>query len=199
MTTVDQRAHMSRSSRPGSWRPHTTVIGLAAGLVALVGVSLFAQRNTDPRVLPRRRQLELHGLRPDHQGQREEPAGRLVLSATRPRRSVRSPSTACCTGWAATARRSSRSTPTTGKEIWVHEGLNGIVSKGINFWQSEDGKDRRLLFSVNSFLQAIDARTGKSILTSARTASSTCASGCVVPRARARAPSRTVRAASGAT
>jgi quinoprotein glucose dehydrogenase len=54
---------------------------------------------------------------------------------------------------------------TTGKEIWVHDGLNGIVSKGINFWQSEDGKDRRLLFSVNSFLQAIDARTGKSIMT----------------------------------
>ncbi|MCC7008468.1 MAG: PQQ-binding-like beta-propeller repeat protein [Acidobacteria bacterium] len=53
---------------------------------------------------------------------------------------------------------------TTGKEIWVHDGLQGIVSKGINFWQSEDGKDRRLLFSVNSFLQAIDARTGKSIL-----------------------------------
>jgi quinoprotein glucose dehydrogenase len=52
----------------------------------------------------------------------------------------------------------------TGKEIWVHEGLNGIVGKGINFWQSEDGKDRRLLFSVNSFLQAIDARTGQSIM-----------------------------------
>ena len=54
---------------------------------------------------------------------------------------------------------------TTGKEIWVHDGLTGIVSKGINFWQSADGKDRRLLFSVNSFLQAIDARTGKSIMT----------------------------------
>jgi quinoprotein glucose dehydrogenase len=53
---------------------------------------------------------------------------------------------------------------TTGKEIWIHEGLNGIVSKGINFWQSEDGKDRRLLFSVNSYLQAIDARTGRSIM-----------------------------------
>ena len=53
---------------------------------------------------------------------------------------------------------------TTGKEIWIHDGLNGIVSKGINFWQSEDGKDRRLLFSVNSYLQAIDARTGKSIM-----------------------------------
>ena len=53
----------------------------------------------------------------------------------------------------------------TGKEIWIHEGLGGMTSRGINFWQSEDGKDRRLLFSINSFLQAIDARTGLSIPT----------------------------------
>ena len=52
----------------------------------------------------------------------------------------------------------------TGKELWVHEGLNGITSKGINYWQSADGKDRRLIFAVDSFLQEIDARTGKSIM-----------------------------------
>src|SRR5262245_10047505 len=51
----------------------------------------------------------------------------------------------------------------TGKEIWIHEGLNGMTSKGINYWESEDGKDRRLIFSVQSFLQEIDAQTGKSI------------------------------------
>jgi quinoprotein glucose dehydrogenase len=54
---------------------------------------------------------------------------------------------------------------TTGKEIWIHEGLNGINSRGVNYWQSEDGNDRRLLFSINSFLQEIDASTGKTILT----------------------------------
>ena len=54
---------------------------------------------------------------------------------------------------------------TTGQELWIHEGLGGIISRGVNYWQSEDGKDRRLLFSINSFLQEIDARTGKSILT----------------------------------
>jgi glucose dehydrogenase len=54
--------------------------------------------------------------------------------------------------------------PATGKEIWVHEDLNGITSKGINYWESADGKDRRLVFAVDSFLQEIDARTGKSIL-----------------------------------
>ena len=53
----------------------------------------------------------------------------------------------------------------TGKEIWIHEGLNGMTSRGINYWQSDDGRERRLLFSINSFLQAIDARTGHSIPT----------------------------------
>ena len=53
----------------------------------------------------------------------------------------------------------------TGKEIWIHEGLNGMTGRGINYWQSDDGKDRRLLFSINNFLQAIDARTGLSIPT----------------------------------
>jgi quinoprotein glucose dehydrogenase len=51
----------------------------------------------------------------------------------------------------------------TGKEIWIHEGLNGMTSRGINYWQSEDGKQRRLLFSIDNFLQAVDARTGLSI------------------------------------
>jgi quinoprotein glucose dehydrogenase len=53
----------------------------------------------------------------------------------------------------------------TGKEIWIHEGLNGLPSRGINYWQSEDGKQKRLLFWINNFLQAIDARTGQSITT----------------------------------
>ena len=54
---------------------------------------------------------------------------------------------------------------TTGKEIWVHEELRGIAPYGINYWESKDRKDRRLLFQMNHYLQAIDARTGKSILT----------------------------------
>ena len=54
---------------------------------------------------------------------------------------------------------------TTGKEIWVHEGLQGIAPRGINYWESRDRTDRRLFFQRNNYLQAIDARTGKSILT----------------------------------
>jgi quinoprotein glucose dehydrogenase len=52
----------------------------------------------------------------------------------------------------------------TGKEIWIHTNLRGITSRGINYWESKDRKDRRLLFQMNNYLQAIDALTGKSIL-----------------------------------
>jgi len=53
----------------------------------------------------------------------------------------------------------------TGKEIWIHAGLRGIARRGINYWESPDGRHRRLIFQINNNLQAIDASTGKSILT----------------------------------
>ncbi|MEO8593191.1 MAG: PQQ-binding-like beta-propeller repeat protein [Candidatus Solibacter sp.] len=53
---------------------------------------------------------------------------------------------------------------TTGKEIWVHEGLSGITSRGMNYWESKDRKDRRLIFGINSFLQEIDAKTGLTVM-----------------------------------
>jgi len=53
----------------------------------------------------------------------------------------------------------------TGEEIWIHANLRGIARRGINYWESKDRKERRLLFQMNDYLQAIDARTGKSILT----------------------------------
>ncbi|HXJ94354.1 MAG TPA: pyrroloquinoline quinone-dependent dehydrogenase [Terriglobia bacterium] len=55
----------------------------------------------------------------------------------------------------------------TGKEVWVHQAdphTEIITDRGINYWESKDGSERRLLFASNHFLQAIDARTGKSIL-----------------------------------
>jgi quinoprotein glucose dehydrogenase len=53
---------------------------------------------------------------------------------------------------------------TTGKELWIHADLQGIAPRGINYWESRDRQDRRLLFQRNNYLEAIDARTGKSIL-----------------------------------
>jgi quinoprotein glucose dehydrogenase len=57
---------------------------------------------------------------------------------------------------------------TTGKEIWTHVSgpeIKIITNRGINYWESKDRSDRRLLFASNHFLRAIDARTGKTIPT----------------------------------
>jgi glucose dehydrogenase len=51
----------------------------------------------------------------------------------------------------------------TGKQMWIHEGIQGFSGRGVNYWESKDGKDRRLIFSANNFLQAIDAQSGLSI------------------------------------
>jgi len=52
-----------------------------------------------------------------------------------------------------------------GKEIWTwsEPGITIITNRGINYWQSKDGTERRLLFGANHYLRAIDAKTGKSI------------------------------------
>ena len=53
-----------------------------------------------------------------------------------------------------------------GKQIWIHEtdpATKLITDRGINYWESKDRSDRRLFFAMNNRLQAIDARTGKSI------------------------------------
>ncbi|HEX6463257.1 MAG TPA: PQQ-binding-like beta-propeller repeat protein, partial [Vicinamibacterales bacterium] len=50
-----------------------------------------------------------------------------------------------------------------GKEIWRHEGVAGFLVRGINYWESADRKDRRLIFSVNDMLQELDATTGEPV------------------------------------
>src|SRR3954464_1652865 len=50
-----------------------------------------------------------------------------------------------------------------GKEIWVHENQGAIGDRGINYWESADRKDRRLLYINAGYLTAIDASTGKTI------------------------------------
>jgi quinoprotein glucose dehydrogenase len=54
----------------------------------------------------------------------------------------------------------------TGAPVWSHAVEENIVSqRGINYWQSKDGADRRLIFGAGSYLQEIDARTGVGINT----------------------------------
>jgi glucose dehydrogenase len=52
----------------------------------------------------------------------------------------------------------------TGKEIWTHENQPPqIGDRGINYWESADRTDRRLLYINGGYLTAIDAATGKTI------------------------------------
>ena len=56
----------------------------------------------------------------------------------------------------------------TGKEAWTYTPAPDtkiITNRGINYWESKDRSDRRLLFASNHFLRAIDARTGRPCLT----------------------------------
>jgi quinoprotein glucose dehydrogenase len=52
----------------------------------------------------------------------------------------------------------------TGRERWVRENMTGMTSRGMNYWESADGRDQRLIFAMNSLLQAVDAKTGKSVM-----------------------------------
>jgi quinoprotein glucose dehydrogenase len=52
----------------------------------------------------------------------------------------------------------------TGRERWVRENMLGMTSRGMNYWESADGRDQRLIFAMNGLLQEVDARTGTSIM-----------------------------------
>src|SRR3990170_647731 len=51
----------------------------------------------------------------------------------------------------------------TGAERWVSPEIEGFAVRGVNYWESADGKDRRLLLSTLNLLRAFDAGTGQPI------------------------------------
>jgi glucose dehydrogenase len=51
----------------------------------------------------------------------------------------------------------------TGKELWTHPNDGAVGDRGMNYWESKDRSDRRLLYMNGGFLTAIDARSGQSI------------------------------------
>jgi len=53
-----------------------------------------------------------------------------------------------------------------GKTLWSHVVEDGSPgNRGINYWESKDRSDRRLIFGAGGSLRAIDARTGATITT----------------------------------
>ena len=51
----------------------------------------------------------------------------------------------------------------TGERIWAHANEGAVGNRGIHYWASGDGSDRRLLYLNAGFLKAIDATNGESI------------------------------------
>src|SRR5437867_1127179 len=51
----------------------------------------------------------------------------------------------------------------TGKEIWRRQTQGTIGARGMNYWESPDRSDRRLLFIAGGYLTAINAQTGDPI------------------------------------
>src|SRR5688572_21810557 len=51
----------------------------------------------------------------------------------------------------------------TGKEIWTYATEGTPTNRGFNYWESADRSDRRIIFASRSYLQQLDARTGKPI------------------------------------
>ena len=54
---------------------------------------------------------------------------------------------------------------TTGKQLWNHPVEGSPTNRGFNYWESPDRSDRRIIFSANSYLQQINAKTGVTINT----------------------------------
>jgi quinoprotein glucose dehydrogenase len=51
----------------------------------------------------------------------------------------------------------------TGQEKWAHPNDGAVSDRGINYWESSDRSDRRLVYLNAGSLTAIDARTGAAI------------------------------------
>jgi quinoprotein glucose dehydrogenase len=52
---------------------------------------------------------------------------------------------------------------TTGKELWTHTNQGGVSSRGMNYWESKDRKDRRLVYINSGFITEISTLTGETI------------------------------------
>jgi quinoprotein glucose dehydrogenase len=51
----------------------------------------------------------------------------------------------------------------TGVPVWTRPHPGAVSTRGINYWRSADGADRRLLYMAGGYLTAVDARTGQPV------------------------------------
>jgi glucose dehydrogenase len=50
-----------------------------------------------------------------------------------------------------------------GAPVWTRPHSGAVGTRGLNYWRSRDGSDRRLLYIAGGHLTAVDAKTGMSI------------------------------------
>ena len=51
----------------------------------------------------------------------------------------------------------------TGAKVWTRPHPGAVGTRGLNYWRSADGRDRRLLYIAGGLLTAVDARTGEPV------------------------------------
>ena len=51
----------------------------------------------------------------------------------------------------------------TGAELWSYASESGVSARGIHYWHSADGADRRIVFQGGGYVQEINAGTGRPI------------------------------------
>jgi quinoprotein glucose dehydrogenase len=51
----------------------------------------------------------------------------------------------------------------TGEELWSNAPEGGVAARGIHYWESDDGSDRRLVFHGGGFIKAVSADSGETI------------------------------------
>jgi glucose dehydrogenase len=56
----------------------------------------------------------------------------------------------------------------TGDTVWTRPHAGSVGTRGINYWRSADGRDRRLIYIADGHLTAVDAKTGRIVPTFGR-------------------------------
>ena len=102
--------------------------------------------------------------RADQQVERRQARRGVDVSVRRDRLQPHRRRAASSTAGAATAP-SSRWTQGRARKSGSARRCRRMSARGMNYWESKDGKDRRLIFSVNDYLQEIDAATGQPVFT----------------------------------
>ena len=153
------------------WSPARAVMALGATIATAAGISVGGQTSSSPSVTPPSREWRDWAGSPE--GHRyvelkqitKENVAKLQIAWIYPyAQTTVNPIVARGVIYTVARNKSIVALDgATGHEIWIHDGLTGMTERGINYWESADGIDRRIVFNLNDYVQTLDAKTGKLI------------------------------------